>query len=160
MTLIAVASFWPYSPPAQTPKSIPAFLCGYDTFGTIERDPFIFTQVIICTSRKCLCLTQFRSLIPYQFKSQHPQSNPAIFLWYDTLYYNFKEIHSLIIKLLSWKFLFQAPFCPIIYKQFSSNNPQNQSKTSIGGMASYGTISKRFMDKAIVQKLWEIFFPA
>ena len=67
----------------------------------------------------------------------------SILWWYGTLWYNFKEIHSLTVKLLSKHQESDGFFYPFCLKLLngSSHNPKIQSKVSFCGTAPCGIIS-------------------
>ena len=113
----------PYSSLSTTPKVNPRLPSGVWYF-------LYNLKVIICTPGKCLFLVSFWYLNSYQFLPQHSKSIPATLLHCGTLYYNFKEIHSLlvfsqVIVSKSWKCLISATFCPFIYEKLSNEPPNS-----------------------------------
>ena len=82
--------------------------------------------------RSSYCLDNIRKMIvlgpfPKQFKSQPPKIKHKLPLWYDTLWCNFIQIYTLILKLLNrnHESVCFWPFCPPIPKRFKSQPPKS-----------------------------------
>ena len=131
--------------PVKTRQVNPKLLVGtWHLVVQFQRDLFHFTQVILQKSEKSACflphiLTRLKSqhenpfivcihsfllmllkedkVIPTKFNSKSLKLIWIFLVWYGTSYYNFKQIHSLIVT--SGKYMFLAPhFWPVISEKF------------------------------------------
>ena len=103
------ACFWlfiPYQFKSQHPNSITAILLWYCSlyYSIISKSPFIYSQVTVLTSYKCVFVAPLSAPNPDWLSHKMNPSFPKFFLWYDTGTISKRSI------------IFHSSYCPYIRK--------------------------------------------